>query len=388
MIDVVLWLLALMGHIGLWCAIFNQLHATAFPRPHRKISEVLIYLVILLPLAFAIIWLFMQGWVPFRELPTTLRGYGWLSIGVGVWLAARWLLRQIRHRAPTRARLVRSVYHHIQRDFPQPLLAGTRGRFFGRLPGNQSLDLQMEFHEFLFPNLHPDLDGVKICHLSDFHFTGMILPEYFQIAIEKANAQSPDLVVITGDFIDEERCLDWLDSVLSQIKPVLGTCYVLGNHDRRVSEPVLRQHLQEAGLQAVADGQWHDLTIGLARLRIAGNELPWYRGAESLPSDSDLPPADFRLLLSHSPDQLKWARHYGFDLMLAGHTHGGQIRFPIIGPIVAPSCYGVKYASGTFQIGDMIMHVSRGLSGDEPIRWNCPPELSMITLRRDESVGE
>ncbi len=67
--------------------------------------------------------------------------------------------------------------------------------------------------------------------------------------------------------------------------------------------------------------------------------------------------------------------------MLAGHTHGGQIRFPRIGPILAPSRYGVRFASGVFHLPPMVMHVSRGLSGLQPLRFNCPPELARLVLR-------
>ena len=90
---------------------------------------------------------------------------------------------------------------------------------------------------------------------------------------------------------------------------------------------------------------------------------------------------EFRVLMSHSPDQVNWAKPYQFDLMFAGHTHGGQIRLPLVGPLVAPSRFGVKYCAGTFQIGPMLMHVSRGLSGEDMIRINCPPELGLFTLR-------
>ena len=93
-------------------------------------------------------------------------------------------------------------------------------------------------------------------------------------------------------------------------------------------------------------------------------------------------------MLSHSPDQIDWAQPYGFDLIFAGHTHGGQIAIPYIGPIVAPSKYGVYYASGTFQVGKSLMHVSRGISGDEPIRLFSPPELGCFTIRSKNAVAK
>jgi predicted MPP superfamily phosphohydrolase len=91
----------------------------------------------------------------------------------------------------------------------------------------------------------------------------------------------------------------------------------------------------------------------------------------------------FRIAVAHSPDQYPWAQNYDFDLMLAGHTHGGQIRFPVIGPVLSPSRFGVKYAAGTFYEAPTLMHVSRGIAGTRPLRFNCPPELSKLVLRRE-----
>jgi predicted MPP superfamily phosphohydrolase len=90
---------------------------------------------------------------------------------------------------------------------------------------------------------------------------------------------------------------------------------------------------------------------------------------------------DFRLLLSHSPDQLAWARRHDVTLMLAGHTHGGQGRLPLAGPVLSPSYHGSRYASGDFYKAPTTMHVTRGLGGVHLMRINCRPELSLITLR-------
>ena len=81
-----------------------------------------------------------------------------------------------------------------------------------------------------------------------------------------------------------------------------------------------------------------------------------------------------------SPDRLPWARANDVDLVLAGHNHGGQLRIPFIGPLVAPSRYGVRYASGTFHSPPTVMHVSRGISAKAPFRICCRPELAKLTL--------
>ena len=88
----------------------------------------------------------------------------------------------------------------------------------------------------------------------------------------------------------------------------------------------------------------------------------------------------FRILLSHTPDHIAWARAQGVDLMLSGHNHGGQIVLPVIGPVFAPSRFGVRYAGGAFWLEPTLLYVSRGLAGRHPLRINCPPELTRIVL--------
>jgi predicted MPP superfamily phosphohydrolase len=101
---------------------------------------------------------------------------------------------------------------------------------------------------------------------------------------------------------------------------------------------------------------------------------------------SDLPIAPnadnvLSILLSHSPDQFARAQREGYKLMLAGHVHGGQIRPPIVGPMLSPSHYGVRFASGVFHRPPTLLHVTRGVSGMIPLRFNCPPEVAKLVLR-------
>jgi predicted MPP superfamily phosphohydrolase len=78
---------------------------------------------------------------------------------------------------------------------------------------------------------------------------------------------------------------------------------------------------------------------------------------------------------------MRWASRHDGDLLLAGHTHGGQIRLPIVGPVLSPSNIDVHYSCGVFQSGPLISHVSRGISGKLPLRYNCPPEITKLVLR-------
>jgi predicted MPP superfamily phosphohydrolase len=90
---------------------------------------------------------------------------------------------------------------------------------------------------------------------------------------------------------------------------------------------------------------------------------------------------NFRILLAHTPDHLPWAKSHTFDLMLAGHNHGGQIRLPWLGALISPSWYGWRYAGGLYHEPPTLLHVSRGIAAKHPIRLNCPPELALLVLR-------
>jgi predicted MPP superfamily phosphohydrolase len=148
----------------------------------------------------------------------------------------------------------------------------------------------------------------------------------------------------------------------------------------------LRREIVRHGLVDLG-GRYETREIRNALVLLAGNELPWFAPAADMSQMAgELKRRHpLRIAVSHSPDQFGWARTHDFDLMLAGHTHGGQIRLPVIGPIFSPSRYGVRYASGTFFRAPTLMHVSRGLSGTRPLRFNCRPELTQLVLRSDRA---
>ncbi len=124
------------------------------------------------------------------------------------------------------------------------------------------------------------------------------------------------------------------------------------------------------------------LEDNLPRVILIGNERPWFR---DLPQVEEIngwqSPRSLRIALSHTPDQIVWARSVGVDLLLAGHLHGGQIRLPGIGPIVSPSKFGVRYNAGLFFLPPTLLYVNRGLSARLPLRWNSKPEVACLILR-------
>jgi hypothetical protein len=257
------------------------------------------------------------------------------------------------------------------------------------LPGSDSLRLEVDRKRLEIPRLHPELNGLRIVHLSDLHYCGTLTPAYFQEVVAEANRLEGDLIAVTGDLVDKAACIDWIPETLGRLRAPLGVYFVLGNHDLHTKDLArLRRTLADCSLIDLG-ARWCEVTWCGQRIILAGNELPWIAPAADM---SNAPPrsADdtpLRVLLSHSPDQLAWARRYDFDLMLAGHTHGGQIRFPLLGPIVSPSRFGDRYASGTFYEPPTVMHVSRGIAGLMPFRWNCPPELTELELCSPQAVS-
>ena len=200
--------------------------------------------------------------------------------------------------------------------------------------------------------------------------------------VRRSNEIDPELVLITGDLVDHQDYLAWIPDTLGRLRARCGVYFILGNHDTRVDVRRLRATLVDSGLIDLG-GRFLQVDVRGYPVVLAGNELPWLPPAADMsrcpPRGADGGP--LRIVLAHTPDQLSWARAYDADLMLAGHTHGGQIRFPWIGQILSPSLEGVKYASGVFYAPPTILHVTRGVSGELPVRLNCPPEMAHLVLR-------
>lgn len=167
-----------------------------------------------------------------------------------------------------------------------------------------------------------------------------------------------------------------------------GVYFVLGNHNLLADPDRLRGILAASGLMNVG-GRWVQIEVRGQAVILAGNELPWHGPAADMRGCPPRIPGNgpLRIVLAHSPDQFAWARANDADLILAGHTHGGQIRIPPLGAIFSPTFEGVKYISGMFYEPPTILHVSRGISGDVPVRLNCPPEMSLLRLHAPPAPG-
>lgn len=384
-----IWLLigsvAIVGHGVFWIGLVNRLHATALPRWLIKGTTAFLYFL-LFSVPLLIGYFLYENWghldqLSLRVVVLVTALYALLCCFTAITHVPLWL--SWRTRASTNSVLSDRVESF---DIPKRLgyapVAGVVTKVLARVPGNQLLRLNIHEKTLLVPRLPKALEGLSIAHLSDLHYAGHVTAPYFREVFSLVNDLHPDLIVITGDICDATRCIPWAAESLGELRSKYGTFYILGNHDlriRRISD--LRSALASAGLTNVG-GKWHSVSAGGEELLISGNELPWWGPAAEI---KDIPALrngkqPFRMLLAHTPDQFPWAQAFDFDLMFAGHTHGGQICFPFLGPVVCPSRFGVKYAAGTHYEPPTVLHVSRGISSITPVRFNCPTEVTKVIL--------
>ena len=386
---------ALLGHFGLWIWLYNRINATGFKRKTIKRTEKAIVLACgLIPLGLLLIELQIQGFTGLIEagnfggkLSVFTKWYLIIAILFAIAVAPFWILDRPQFAISKKRFELLESEDLRQLQHPESNAAlyiiGPSFRRMAKLPGNQIVSMQRNRKRLFIDSLPDDLDGLRIAHLSDVHLTGQLSTSFYRLAIDWLSDQSPHLIVLSGDIVDYETALQQIRPVFDGLFAPFGKYFILGNHDKRLPNPT-----------AVCDEfcamDWTDLGIsnalaikGNTSIHLMGNELPWF---QRHPSRSESEAAigstenSWRLGVSHSPDQIAWAIANRCKLMLCGHTHGGQIRFPGIGPVVAPSRYGARYASGVFLKGETLMHVSRGISGIHPYRWGCMPEASILEL--------
>ncbi len=254
--------------------------------------------------------------------------------------------------------------------------------------------IEITHREIYLRGLPADFDGWRIAQLSDIHMDEYTEPFFLRHAIYLINKMQPDMVVLTGDYVSFG---------ISSIKYAVGAAWqcanilreircrplyaVLGNHDVQVGEKEVTAALMASGITVLTNACLPIVHRG-GRIWLAGTDDP-VNGRPDL--DLAVPvsirnvPNEPVVMLCHAPDYVDdlLAHPAGkvVGLMLSGHTHGGQIRLPLIGPLWLP-LLGRKYIDGWFKFGDLQLYVNRGLGTMSlPFRLYCPPEITLITLR-------
>lgn len=240
------------------------------------------------------------------------------------------------------------------------------------------------------PRLDPRFHGYRIAQISDFHIGTWLTGEQLLEAVSLVNSLQPDLVAITGDFVTYEprRFTHELVQALSQLAPRDCTVAVLGNHDHWTDPEAVKEVLRRSGIHELSNRAIPIEREG-ACLWVAGVDCH-YDGLDRLDLVLEQLPAEgAALLLAHEPDFAEIsALSRRFDLQLSGHSHGGQIRLPFIGPPFLPRL-GRKYPAGLYRAEDMYIYTNRGLGTAElALRWNCRPEITLITLQAQAAAGD
>jgi hypothetical protein len=198
------------------------------------------------------------------------------------------------------------------------------------------------------------------------------------------NAERPDLVALTGDYVTHgyrrDRLYRDLASGLGQLRARDGVVGVLGNHDHWFDAAFARRGLRGAGVIELGN-RAHALRRGGAVLYLGGVDDYWTAHARLDDVLDQVPAGSAAILLAHEPDFADLSAPSGrFALQLSGHSHGGQVRLPLLGPPILPP-YGRKYPMGLYRVGRMWLYTNRGVGMLRPrVRLNCRPEITVYTL--------
>jgi predicted MPP superfamily phosphohydrolase len=288
------------------------------------------------------------------------------------------LLKRMPEKADPGRRRVLATAGNVVMAAPVVLLG--YGTFIQRLDfGVREIDVPLD-------QLPPDLDGLRILQLSDIHRGAFLSDRDLVRVIDASLELKPNLAVITGDLISSRG--DPLDSCihrLARVKADAGVFGCMGNHERYAGVcDYTERAAARAGMRFLR-GTSQALRFGSATLNLAGvdyqskAEKPNYlRGGERL-----LAPGAVNVLLSHNPDVFPVAARQGYNLLLAGHTHGGQVTVEILDESINPARFFTPYVYGLYRSGAAAAYVTRGIGTiGLPTRIGAPPEISVVRLRK------
>jgi hypothetical protein len=230
---------------------------------------------------------------------------------------------------------------------------------------------------------------VKILQLSDFHASWCVSLEYIQEAIEVGLRLQPDLICVTGDFITTKYDdFGGYRVVLSKLAAAAPTFACMGNHDGGMwsqyhhgykTNELVRNLVAQSGMQLLHN---RSTVIDVRGRKIALTGLGDCYALEAYPREAfhhQIPSDAVRVVMSHNPDTKVMLEPYRWDLMLSGHTHGGQLWLPLIGAPFAP-VEDKRYIAGLYRWNNRWLHITKGVGNIFGLRFNCRPEVSLLTI--------
>ena len=201
---------------------------------------------------------------------------------------------------------------------------------------------------------------------------------YLKIVFEAAKKLKPDLYAFTGDYISFEKDIRALKGLFKGFKAPLGVYSLLGNHDHWADAPAVQKILEADGVRVLRNDVVYLKRKNKTLALMAVDDF-WVGDRDDRPVLSAK--RRCQILLAHQPAHLYLAKRLGAHLQISGHCHGGQICFPILGPVIIPSVEGRKYAGGFVREENTTLFIHRGIGGYPPLRTLCPPEIVKLILR-------
>lgn len=232
------------------------------------------------------------------------------------------------------------------------------------------------------PNLPPVFSGLRIVHLTDLHYGPLVPLPVIRHVVRRANALKADLIVCTGDYVHEMEATAQIDAVwplLAGLSARHGVYSVLGNHDHWADTDQSLHWLRQTGQDLRHQVKYIEREDARIWLAGAGDLMEDHRDLDRILAG--IPPSDCRIVLAHNPDSADTGYRSRVDLMLCGHTHGGQVVIPLIGPPVLP-VLNRNYTSGLrASLDGTAVFIARGIGwAIYPVRCNCPPEIALLEL--------
>ena len=244
--------------------------------------------------------------------------------------------------------------------------------------------------EFFLPRWPERMNGFTVAVLSDFHYDPYFSIHPLRAAIAMVNRLHPDLIALIGDFVsvplvgDDAKAAFAAEPcahLLRQMTAPHGLWAVMGNHDDATDPEHVTRALQAENIQVLAN-QSEPIEQDGARFWLAGVNDVISGTADLTETLRRVPGGEAVILLAHEPDFADEASQFPIDLQLSGHSHGGQVRIPFLPPLYLPEL-AKKYVWGTYHVGPLTLHTNSGLGTvGVPMRLNCPPEVTLLTLRR------
>ncbi len=245
--------------------------------------------------------------------------------------------------------------------------------------------IQINSLEIKLPRLGQAFDGFRLAQISDIHFGTFINRSRLEQAVRAVNGLHPDAIAITGDFVTyaPHRFAKKLSLGLEKLEARYGVFAVLGNHDHWTDAEEVDRILSASGIENL-DNKVRQIRRDSEVLSLAGVNCTYVHQDRLDRVLAALPESGAAILLAHEPDYADISAATGrFDLQISGHSHGGQLILPWIGPPVLPP-HARKYPLGRYQINGMVQYTNRGLGTSHlRLRINCPAEITLFTLRSE-----